>query len=200
MENKVAKCFIAEKLIAKANYIYFFYLHASSILIWLFALLIIAVWINCFEFCHKIRVNFCSTNRKPKEMHASFQIQLQHLSDMSLCVLVCLFWIFVTCSREKSSTNPIRNWQENKVIHESSHLISLHDLVAVHLWYPLMHTCAMMFKGLVFTLSSERNSHHHFIHTRKAQFTNMSWEHTFIFFNFFYGLSVTCWWISTFAL
>lgn len=32
-ENKAAKCFIAERLIAKANYIYFFYLHASSILI-----------------------------------------------------------------------------------------------------------------------------------------------------------------------
>lgn len=60
----------------------------------------------------------------------------------------------------KLSTNLTISWQKNKVIHDSWHLISLHGLVAVHLCSPLMHTCALMFKGLVFILSRETPPYH----------------------------------------
>lgn len=96
----------------------------------------------------------------------------------------------------KLSTNLTMSWQKNKVIHDSWHLISLHGLVAVHLCSPLMHTCALMFKGLVFILSRETPPH--ITHTElKAHFTNNLPAHIHNFSN---GWSVTCQSISKFAL
>lgn len=81
----------------------------------------------------------------------------------------------------KFSTNLVRNWEQNKVIHGSWHLISLPGLPAVHLGRPLMHTCAVMFRRLVFIRSRERKPP--ITHTEmKAWFTNTSCRHTFIIF------------------
>lgn len=80
------------------------------------------------------------------------------------------------------STNLVRNRQQNKVIHDSWHLIVLYGLAVVQLCFTLMHTCALMFKGLVFILSRKRNPLH-ITHTEmKACFTNTSCRHTFIIF------------------
>lgn len=86
----------------------------------------------------------------------------------------------VSCRSENSE----RIWSETgskTVIHGSWHLISLPGLPAVHLGRPLMHTCAVMFRRLVFILSRERKPP--ITHTEmKAWFTNTSCRHTFIIF------------------
>lgn len=81
-------------------------------------------------------------------------MRTEFTSDICICVQLCVVFHVLT---RKLSLNLIESWQRDKVIHDSWHLIALYGLTVVHLCFLLMHTCAVMFKGLVFILSRKRN-------------------------------------------